>query len=331
MIKVLLYFRQDCHLCEVAQTDLNELQGKYPHSLILIDIDSNKDLQRAYGFDVPVIEIGPYRIKPPYTKQELEMTLAAAIDRKKQIEDIGDQQFAMKVAQNQRWTFVDSFTYWISKHYLFLFNFFVMIYVALPFLAPVFMKNGYVTPAKLIYKTYGFVCHQLSYRSFFLFGEQLVYPRQAAGLKNIFTYQEMTGYSEDNSSKSILTASEFIGNEVMGYKVALCERDIATYLSILFFGLLYGMVGRRLPPLHWFFWIFLGLVPIGLDGLSQLISQPPFNLFPYRESTPFLRVLTGFLFGFTTAWFGYPLVELTMDDSRKLLAARYIRLKKIED
>ena len=327
MINVLLYFRQDCHLCEVAQKDLNDLQTKYPHNLILIDIDRNKDLQRAYGFEVPVIETGPYRIKPPYTKQELEMTLAAAIDRNDQIEDIGDQLYVKKVAQRQSWTFVDSFTYWISKHYLLLFNFLVMIYVGLPFLAPVFMKNGYITPANLIYRTYGFVCHQLSYRSFFLFGEQLIYPKEAAGLEDILTYQDVSGNSEENNSKSILTASRYTGNEVMGYKVALCERDIATYLSILFFGILYGIFGRKFPPLHWFFWIFFGLLPIGLDGLSQLLSQPPFNIFPYRESTPFLRVLTGFLFGFTTAWFGYPLVELTMSDSRKLLATKYIRLK----
>ncbi len=48
-------------------------------------------------------------------------------------------------------------------------------------------------------------------------------------------------------------------------------------------------------------WILIGLGPIGLDGFSQLFSQMDWSwlatIFPYRESTPFLRVLTGALFG----------------------------------
>ena len=60
----------------------------------------------------------------------------------------------------------------------------------------------------------------------------------------------------------------------------------------------------------------------------QLLSQPPLGLFPYRESTPFLRVLTGFLFGFSTAWFGYPLVEQTMAETRQIMADKWGRLQK---
>jgi uncharacterized membrane protein len=83
-----------------------------------------------------------------------------------------------------------------------------------------------------------------------------------------------------------------------------------------------------LPPLSWILWMLIGLVPIGIDGVSQLLSQPPFNFFPYRESTPYLRILTGFLFGFTTAWFGYPLLEESMADTRKILAIKRLRVKK---
>jgi len=65
-----------------------------------------------------------------------------------------------------------------------------------------------------------------------------------------------------------------------------------------------------------------------LDGFTQLLSQPPLSLFPYRESTPFLRVLTGFLFGFSTAWFGYPLVEQTMAETRQIMSDKCQRLQK---
>jgi uncharacterized membrane protein len=203
-----------------------------------------------------------------------------------------------------------------------------LIYFGLPILAPVMMKVGLNTPAGLIYRGYSMVCHQLAFRSFFLFGEQVDYPRAAAGVPGILTFQQATGMSEASTVDALYAARAFEGSPQIGYKIALCERDIAIYGAILLFGLLFGATGKRLPPLPWYFWILIGIVPIGLDGFSQLLSQPPLALFPYRESTPFLRVLTGFLFGFSTAWFGYPLVEQTMAETRQIMADKWMRLQK---
>jgi len=78
------------------------------------------------------------------------------------------------------------------------------------------------------------------------------------------------------------------------------------------FGLFFAISGKKIKPLPWFVWILLGLVPIGLDGMSQLVSQLELSFLPWlniRESTPFLRVLTGFLFGWFTGWFGFPSIE----------------------
>ena len=94
----------------------------------------------------------------------------------------------------------------------------------------------------------------------------------------------------------------------------------------MFFGIIFALSGRRLPALPWYLWIAIGVAPIGLDGFSQLLSQPPFELWAYRESTPLLRTLTGALFGLATAWFGIPLVEETMEDTRKTLMVKIKRL-----
>jgi uncharacterized membrane protein len=108
--------------------------------------------------------------------------------------------------------------------------------------------------------------------------------------------------------------------------VALCERDVAIYGAMLLFGIIYSLTGRRLPPLHWALWLLLGLGPIGLDGFSQLFSQ--FNwewlsaLLPYRESTPFLRAFTGALFGLATAWFAYPYMEESMNETRQFFVKK---------
>jgi uncharacterized membrane protein len=96
------------------------------------------------------------------------------------------------------------------------------------------------------------------------------------------------------------------------------------------FGILYALTNRRIPPLPWYLWLLFGILPIALDGLSQLLSQPPLEFFPFRESTPFMRSITGFLFGYTTAWFGYPLVEVTMRDSRNLMRRKLDRYRRAE-
>jgi uncharacterized membrane protein len=74
----------------------------------------------------------------------------------------------------------------------------------------------------------------------------------------------------------------------------------------------------------------VGILPIAIDGFSQLLSQPPLNMFPYRESTPLLRTITGFLFGFTTAWFGYPIVEESMADVRRFYEQKMARARSQE-
>ncbi len=78
--------------------------------------------------------------------------------------------------------------------------------------------------------------------------------------------------------------------------------------------------------------MLIGIAPIGFDGFSQLFSQLnlPFlsAIFPYRESTPFLRVLTGSLFGFSTAWFGLPYMEQSMRETHALLVKKFVVVEK---
>ncbi len=324
MITVTLFTRENCHLCDVAIADLEALQPVHPHTLHIIDIDQDASLQDAYGDKVPVIEVGPYRKQAPFTRQDLSITLKAAQDRAGQLEKIGDARYKKRQARAKTLTRADRISYWFTGHYLLVFNFLVFLYVGIPFLAPVFMNAGLTGPARVIYTAYGAVCHQFAFRSWFLFGDQAAYPRAAAQVDGYQTYGQATGLDEAD----VLRARSFIGDERVGYKVAYCERDVAIYGGILVFGLVFALTLRRLPSLPWYIWILLGIVPIGVDGFSQLLSQPPLNLWVYRESTPLLRTLTGFLFGFSTAWFGYPQVEEAMRDTRKLLTVKFSRLKQ---
>ncbi len=203
------------------------------------------------------------------------------------------------------------------------FNLVVVFYLSGAFLAPTLMKVGLDLPAHLIYRGYSLVCHQLGFRSFYLFGEQPFYPRAAAGMPGVLTFQQATGLSEGSGANDLLQARSYIGSELVGYKVALCERDVAIYFGILLFGLLFSISRYRLPALPWYLWILIGGFPIAIDGFSQLLSQPPLSFWAFRESTPALRVLTGFLFGFCTAWFGYPVVEESMRETRQIYSRKW--------
>ncbi len=130
----------------------------------------------------------------------------------------------------------------------------------------------------------------------------------------------------------MLPARRFVGNATMGYKMALCERDISIYLAVLVGGLIFGLLRRRVDIKPMPFWLFLlvGLGPIALDGFSQLFSQFfigfGLDIMTLRESTPLLRTLTGTLFGLSLVWLIYPRLDeqfaiIAEDQARKLAAA----------
>jgi uncharacterized membrane protein len=239
---------------------------------------------------------------------------------------------------------IDRLVYWTSRHWLALFNTLVAIYIALPILAPVLMNTGATAPARLLYTIYSPLCHQMASRSFFLFGEQVAYPRAIAGtdLKPIEAYmpylEEFADASTnpENWTAFLLAARRFIGNEQMGYKMALCERDMAIYTAVLFTGLLYGLLRRRMAIKPMPIWAFLliGLGPIALDGFSQLFSQyiavlapQAVTFLPLRESSPLLRTFTGALFGFSLVWLTYPHINTGM---RKTEAEQHQKSQGIE-
>ena len=239
---------------------------------------------------------------------------------------------------------IDRIFHTLARRWLLFLNLGVAFYVGLPMLAPVLMHVGATGPATLLYRIYSPMCHQLASRSFFLFGDQVAYPRAIAGssLTPIEVYMPSLPEFADASTDParwatfLWPARRFVGNEQMGYKMALCQRDVSIYTSMLIGGLIYGLVRRRGPVRPMRFWLFvlIGVAPIALDGFSQLFSQffvgtqldALAQLFPLRESSPLLRALTGAIFGLSVVWLVYPRLEeqftMTADDIERRLAAK---------
>ncbi len=185
---------------------------------------------------------------------------------------------------------------WITRHWLAFFNAMWALYIFLPVLAPILMQGGYTTPARYIYGVYSFACHQLPDHSYLLFGDSLV-----PNLRQL----EAGGMG---AGLGLLDQRKFIGNGTVGYKIAICQRDMAIYGAVLLAGLLFGALRRRIKPIDWRLYLIL-LIPIALDGGSQLVGL--------RESNWFLRSVTGAIFGIASVWFAYPHVEQAMNDVRE--------------
>ena len=232
MLTVTLYTRENCPLCLEVEQELERLQEQYPHQLVKIDIEENELAELVDK--IPVLEIGPYKIQAPIKPEKIAITLGAAQDRLEQLEKIDAEEHQRKVERTQKISLADRLFYWLSKRYMVVFNGFVMLFVGLAFLAPILQSRGKTTPAHIIYTVYGRLCHQLAYRSWFIYGDQPAYPRAEAQVGDLSSYSQATGLDPFD----IEAAISFLGNQTLGYKTALCQRDIAIYTGILLFGII---------------------------------------------------------------------------------------------
>lgn len=205
----------------------------------------------------------------------------------------------------------------LSQHWLLIVNLIMGVFVALPWLAPVLMANGYDLPAKALYLGYSLTCHQLPERSYFLFGPKVMYS--------------MTEIASVWPSQDMLIRRQFIGTPAMGYKVAWSDRMVSMYTAMFVGGLVFALVRRRMRPLHWRLFVVVGVLPIFLDGFSHMIND--LSGWGFRDSNAWfaaltghilpttfyagdaigslnwwLRLVTGLLFGFAAIWLAYPVI-----------------------
>jgi uncharacterized membrane protein len=195
--------------------------------------------------------------------------------------------------------FADKAIFKLAKHWLALANLMWGLYVGLPLLAPVMMNAGWTLPAKAIYTLYRPMCHQRPERSYFYGGPSAVYTVQEL---------EAAGVDTDPFARAI-------GNELIGWKVAFCERDVAIYGSIFLMGLVYGLFRKQLRAKRMRLRYFaLFLVPMAIDGVLQL--------FGFYESTWLMRSITGVIFGIGAVLFAYPYVDEGFADVRKTINSK---------
>ncbi len=240
--------------------------------------------------------------------------ILAEVERRRQLARSAPDEHTRRVV-----IALDRAVFWLTRHWAAILNVIALVYVGLPFVAPALMLVGAERAARVIHLAYSPMCHQLPQRSWYLFGPQPAYS--VSELMSLVGEEELAG----RWSRS------FIGNSSVGYKVALCQRDVDIYGTICAAGLLYSVLRRRMriPPLRWWAYVAFGVLPMLVDGGYQWVSYIVAALWPDNrfirphETTPLLRTVTGALFGLATVWLAYPHVEATMAEIRENLRQRF--------
>lgn len=204
--------------------------------------------------------------------------------------------------------------FWLSRHWIAVLNAVIFLYLAGTILAPLLMHLGMPRFASALYAFYAPFCHQYPFRSFFLFGNSFIHPL----------------HEPPDSVVAMNQLRTQIGNAEIGYKMALCQRDVAIYGAMLGVGLLYGPLSRKRQPRSLPLWVFFtfAVMPMLLDGGIQWLSYAVWQFYrPWMpqpfETIPALRALTGALFGIGVIAVGYPEMDKYFTDTIELLHAKY--------
>jgi uncharacterized membrane protein len=242
-----------------------------------------------------------------------------------------------RLIENNSRNLTDRITAAVADNWMQILTLSMSIYVVLPFLAPFFKRIGWDLMANSIYFLYSFVCHQYPQRSFFFYGQSNSYT-----LETIQLWQD---------TSNPLTLGRFIGNSELGWKVAWSDRMVAMYSSI--------------PILSWFWYpfrnkikalplggFFLFLLPMGIDGISHMISDLAGLGTGFRSSNIWLvnltgnafrsefyagtqlgsfnssmRIMSGILFGIGVVWFFFPHLDLLFRKTKKFLDMKQSELE----
>ena len=81
MIRLTLYSRPGCHLCEEMRREVENLLGDLPHEWDVVDVDRNPELARRYGESIPILFVNGHlfaKIRLPSLSSKLRLVRAAA-------------------------------------------------------------------------------------------------------------------------------------------------------------------------------------------------------------------------------------------------------------
>ncbi|MEZ4683947.1 MAG: glutaredoxin family protein [Caldilineaceae bacterium] len=86
-MRVVLYSKPDCHLCETVKADLLSLQSKIGFTVLERNIEEDPDDFLRFRYLIPVLDIeGESLLYPPHTWYSVYQALQAAQDRQNAVD-----------------------------------------------------------------------------------------------------------------------------------------------------------------------------------------------------------------------------------------------------
>ena len=82
MIRLRLLSRPDCHLCEQMRREVDDLLGAEPREWEVVDVDSDPELARRYGEEIPILFVNERlfaKVRLPRLASRLRLRRAAGL------------------------------------------------------------------------------------------------------------------------------------------------------------------------------------------------------------------------------------------------------------
>ncbi len=210
---------------------------------------------------------------------------------------------------------------WLSKHWLLVANTFFLLYVGLPFLAPVLLAYGYPGPANTIYTLYQAVCHQLPSRAYFIAGEQVALcHRDVSIYATLLLGGILFSFVRHRLKPPALRWYVFFmvplaldaGMAMAGEWLQFTTMPTLWIIGLVAMGITSAILHSQ-NYLTWHSYLFFAFGPLALIYLQY---------FGPHQTNLWLRTVTGFIFGVGTVWFAYPHLETSFNDIRQEVSTK---------
>ena len=288
-MRVTVYTKPGCHLCDDALDILDRLAPQYNLDVIQINVLDDMALYETHKEIIPVVEVGDGRfgrLVAPITEAELR----AYIDMASR----GLIPPPPSVLPPGKEPFMDRFAEYIARHWLRMVCIALAVFVGIPWLAPIFASFGWEGLSNPIYTAYALTCHQLPERAGTVFGYQVAFCfRNTAIYAGVLGFGMLYGLARDRD----ISFLRFLRKPIPWWVFVLL------LLPLIVDGVTH-MLGVR-------------------DTMGDvMMAKPEFGSFFIGSQAYslnwWLRVITGALAGLGVVWFAFPRMARAVEQSEAL-------------